>query len=84
MIHRYDYLTENEDNLRASFKEGAPDVSQNAAQEPIFYYSERVHIRGPFKDNWANGESLRPNRFCTRSPRDLQIFRTNSAGLGIY
>ena len=70
IIHPYK-LTENEENSRtSSFEEGAPDVGQNVAQEPIFYYSGQVLIGGPFKALWALGESLGPDTFFRQSPRD--------------
>ena len=54
----------------ASFEEVAPDVGQNVAQEPIFYYSGQVLIGGPFKALWALGESIGPDTFFRQSPRD--------------
>ena len=59
------------------------DVAQNAAQEPIFYYSRPVHIGGPFKAYWVMGESLGADRFYRRSHRDPQLFMTYSRGLTI-
>ena len=45
LSHHSIYLTENEENSRtSSFEEGAPNVAQNVAQEPIFYYYGQVLI----------------------------------------
>ena len=46
------------------------DVGQTVAREPIFYYYGQVLIGGPFKAFWALGESLGPNTFVRKSPRD--------------
>ena len=50
--------------------EGHTDVGQTVAQEPIFYYYGHVLIGGPLKAFWALGESLEPNTFVRKSPRD--------------
>ena len=39
----------------------------------------QVHFGGPFKANWAHGESLKAKKFY----RGTKILMTNFAGLGI-
>ena len=46
------------------------DVAHNAAQEPTLYYSGPIFIGGPLKAYWAKGESLGPDTFVRKSPRD--------------
>ena len=71
IIHPYYYLTENEENSRtSSFEEGAPDVGQIVAQEPIFHYYGQVLIGGPLNAYWARGASLGPDTFVIKSPWD--------------
>ena len=63
----------NEGNSRTSlFQEGAPDVAQNIAHEPIFCYSGQVHIGGPLNAYWALGESLGRDTSVRKSPWDHQ------------
>ena len=54
----------------SSFQEGAPDVGHTIAQEPSFYYYGPVLIEGPLTGYWALGESLGPDTFVRKSPRD--------------
>ena len=71
MIHLYDQIRRNKGNSRTSlFEEGALDVAQNIAREPIFYYSGQVHIRGPLNAYWVKGESLGPDTYNGILPRD--------------
>ena len=73
IIQHYYYHTKNQENSRmSSFEEGAPDVGHNVAQEPISFYYGQVLIGGPFKAYWALGESLGPDTFVRKSPRDHQ------------
>ena len=48
------------------------DVGHNVAHEPISFYYGQVLIGGPFKAYWALGESLGPDTFIRKSPRDHQ------------
>ena len=46
------------------------DVGHTIAQEPSFYYYGPVLIEGPLTAYWALGESLGPDTFVRKSPRD--------------
>ena len=67
----YHFLAESKANSRTSlFEEGASDVGQNVAQEPILYYSVLIYIGGPLNAYWAKGASLGPDTFVRKSPWD--------------
>ena len=48
------------------------DVGHNVAQEHISFYYEQVLIGGLFKAYWALGDSLGPDTFVRKSPREHQ------------
>ena len=67
-----DYLQQNplKNSRTSSFKEEAPDVAQNIAQELSFYCYGQILIGGPLKAFWALGESRGPNTSVRKSPWD--------------
>ena len=71
----YHLLAESKANLRTSlFKERAPNVSQNVAQEPTLYYSGPIYIGGPSIAYWAKGASLGTDIFLRKSRWDQNIY----------